>query len=254
MRKFVRMKKFALFISLIVCGMLHAQQAVSPVFGASDERGGIRQDRIRLRGYIGYGYNYTWGSYADFDIVSRIPLNPNFEMDAGVQLSTANVYTLSFDARPKFALPVGEMYLDTRLLYKIVVRDGVHDVGASFGLGYRMDYVDVQLGAFTRFMNEFKRPWHSENEIAGEPISMHYSVEVFVRPRTSIWNLSMRIANYDDFQLERVWQPLFMIGGRYRPISHLDVLAEVEIKPTGMFHLNASFYGVKGRVGVAWEF
>lgn len=209
---------------------------------------------IRLRGYVGYGYNYTYGSYADFDIWSRIPLNRYFEMDAGVQLSTANVYSLSFDARPKFPVPVGEMYLDTRLLYKIVARDGVHDVAASFGLGYRMDYVDVQIGAFTRFMNEFGRPWHEENEIVGESISMHYSVEVFVRPQTSNWNLRMRIANYDDFQLERVWQPLFMIGGIYSPIEHLSVMAEVLCKPTGMFHLNASFYGIKGRVGVEWKF
>lgn len=238
------------FLLLPVCLLLVATAvSATPMDSVKVESSGIR-----LKGYVGYGYNFTWGSYADFDIVSRIPLNPYFEMDAGVQLSTANVYTLSFDARPKFPLPVGEMYLDTRLLYKIVARNKIHDVAASFGLGYRMDYVDVQIGAFTRFMNEFGRPWHSESEIVGEPISMHYSIEVFVRPQTSPWNLSMRIANYDDFQLERVWQPLFMLGGRYSPLSHLDLLAEVECKPTGMFHLDASFYGIKARLGAAWTF
>ena len=217
-----------------------------------------QEREFNLRGYVGYGYNYTWGSYADFEALTRCRFNPYFELDAGVQLLTSNVYTLSADVRPLFPLPVGEMYIDTRLNYRIVARNRIHDVAVALSVGYRMDYVDVRLGAFTRFINEFGRKWSSENEIVGEPISMVYSVKAYVRPYKSSWNLSFRIANFDDFQIERVWQPLFTIGGQYSFVKLKDLplclVADVEIKPTGIFHLDASFYGATARVGVNYKF
>ena len=209
---------------------------------------------VELRTFGVYGYNYTWGHYGNLDVTTRVPVNRHFELDGAVQLSTANVYTLSADARPLFPLPVGELYLDTRLLYKAIVRNRIHELSASLGFGYRMDYVDVQIGVYTRNMLEFKRNWHSESEIVTEPFGFLYSIEVFVRPQASRWNLSFRFADTDDFQIERIWQPLFMIGGRYSPTDHLSVLLQAQCKPTGMFHLNASFYGATVRAGVCYKF
>ena len=116
-----------------------------------------------------------------------------------------------------------------------------------------MDYVDVQLGVYTRSMFEFNRDWHSEDEIVTEPFGFLYSIEVFVRPQSSNWNLSFRISDTDDFQIERMWQPLFMIGGRYSLTERLSVLMQAQCKPTGMFHLNASFYGAQLRAGISYK-
>lgn len=208
---------------------------------------------VELRAFAAYGYNYTWGHYGNFDFLAHVPLNRHFELDAAAELSTANLYTLSVDARPVFPLSVGDLYLDTRLLYKAVVRNRMHEMSASLGLGYRMDYVDVQLGVYTRNMFEFNRDWHSEDEIVTEPFGFLYSIEVFVRRQSSNWNLSFRISDTDDFQIERMWQPLFMIGGRYSPTERLSVLMQAQCKPTGMFHLNASFYGAQLRAGISYK-
>lgn len=208
---------------------------------------------VELRAFATYGYNYTWEHYGNFDFLVRVPLNRHFELDAAAELSTANLYTLSADARPLFPLTVGELYIDTRLLYRAVVRNRMHELSASLGLGYRMDYVDVQLGVYTRSMFEFNRDWHSEDEIVTEPFGFLYSIEVFVRPQSSNWNLSFRISDTDDFQIERMWQPLFMIGGRYSPTERLSVLMQAQCKPTGMFHLNASFYGAQFRAGISYK-
>ena len=231
--------KRLLFLSRLLCGILVNAQEQRP---------------IELRGYAGYGYNFTWGHYGTLDVGARIPLNKNFEMDAAVQLSSANVYSVSFDARPLFPISKGEFYLDTRLLYKAMARNEVHDFTATFGVGYRMDYVDLQVGMSTRLMADFNRDWHSEDEILVEPLGIIYNIEVFVRPQVSRWNLSFRFANFDDYQVERVWQPLFMIGGRFNPTEKLSVLLQAQCKPTAMFHLNASFYGAWARAGVAYRF
>lgn len=206
-----------------------------------------------LRAYALYGYNLTWQHYGALDLWARVPINPHFELDAATRVATANVYSLSVDARPLFALPVGEMYIDTRLRYQAIVRNRIHEAAAALSLGYRMDYVDVEIGMFTRLMSAFHREWHSEEEILTEPIDMLYSLEVFVRPQSSRWNLSLRISDFDDYQIERMWQPLFMLGGRYSPTERLSVLLQAQCKPTGMFHLNAAFYGATIRAGVSYK-
>ncbi|MBR1809107.1 MAG: hypothetical protein IJ776_06945 [Paludibacteraceae bacterium] len=227
---------------------------VASLVASAQESDRVESRPVELRAFGAYAYNYTWSHYGNLDLWARIPLNRHFELDGAAELSTANVYTFSLDARPLFCLPVGEMYLDTRLLYKAVARNRTHEFAAALGLGYRMDYVDVQLGVYSRFLMDFGYRWHSEDEIVAEPFGFLYSIEVFVRPRTSNWNLSLRFSDTDDYQIERLWQPLFMIGGRYSPIERLSVLLQAQCKPTGMFHLNASFYGAVVRAGISYRF
>ncbi len=204
---------------------------------------------MRLNVYANYGYNYTYLNYGGGSIVATLPINPHFELVAGVQALSTNIHTASANIRPLFPLSVGALYIDTRLLYTASFRHELHDIAASVGLGYRMDYVDVQFGLQARMMNAFYCEKHSEEEIIFEAPHLLYGVEVFVRPQTSNWNLSLRLANYDDFQIERMWQPIFRAGTYIDVNPKWRIVADVTCKPTGMFHLTASFWGVQARAG-----
>ena len=208
----------------------------------------------QLNVWLEYGYNYTWRNYGNLELQAQLPLNPYFEMDAAAHLSTANVYSISADFRPKFPLPYGHLYLETKLVYRAVARNQIHNMSSAFSFGYRCDYVRFQLGAYLIMFGEFNRDFHGNTEVFIESPSITYALEAWVRPQTSVWNMNLRISNYNDYSIERAWQPLFAIGGRYDINQHLKVLAEVECKPTGMFHLNASFYGITARVGVGYKF
>lgn len=209
------------------------------------------QQPIRLGANIGYGYNYTWSNYAWVDVAASIPLNTYFEMDALAQLNIANIYTVSLDMRPKFPVKTGELFLDTKLLYRAVARNRLHDFTGGISLGYRMDYVSVQVGIAGRLMEAMHADWHSEHVIDFEPTVL-YGLEVFVRPQASRWNLSFAVANFDRYQMERFFQPLFMVNGRVDLNPRVRLNMGVECKPTGMFHLNASFYGIHAFFGVSF--
>lgn len=209
------------------------------------------QQPIRVGANIGYGYNYTWSHYAWVDVATSLPLNPYFEMDALAQLNIANLYTISLDMRPKFPVKVGEIFLDTKLLYRAVVRNRIHDFAGGFSFGYRMDYVSVQLGIAGRLLEDMDVDWHTENAIVFEP-TMLYGLEVFVRPQQSMWNLSFAVANFDRYQMERFFQPMFMVNSRVDINNLIRLNMGVECKPTGMFHLDASFYGVHAYFGLAF--
>ncbi len=204
--------------------------------------------------YANYGYNYTWLNYGGATIQAYLPLNPHFEATLGARFLTSNVHAFNADFRPLFPLPVGALYISTRVLYTAAFRNNLQEAAASIGIGYRMDYVDVQFGLHGRLINSIKRDKHSEDQLLWEEPHLLYGVTAYVRPQTSNWNISLRFANYDDFQIERMWQPLFNIGGRYDINKHWRVLADVTCKPTGMFHLCASFYGIDVRAGATYLF
>ncbi len=205
--------------------------------------------------YADYGYNYTWENYGGASVLAYLPINPYFEAEFGARALSSNVHTLAADLRPVFPLSVGALYLSTHLIYTASCRNHIQDLAASLGLGYRMDYVNVQFGLQARMIDTFGWDWNSASQIIFEAPHLLYGVEAYVRPEsTSPWNISLRVSNYDDFQIERMWQPFFNIGGRYNVDSHWRVLADVTCKPTGMFHLNASFYSFQARAGFTYTF
>lgn len=206
-----------------------------------------------LRLDAGYAFNKTYSHYGNFDLGAFFPLNPCFEMQADLRLSTVNAYALGVQLRPKFALPVGEMYIETRAMYRPFVLSRVHEVTGGLSLGYRMQYVDVLFGCGVRVMTPMTTD-HGFSPSIVEPWIFLYQVQAFVRPQTSSWNIAMAVSNIDNYQMERSAQPLFRLSGHYRPAPHWRVHLSAMCKPTGMFHLHAAFYGIELRGGMSYEF
>lgn len=201
-----------------------------------------------------YNYNQAWLHYASFDLKALMPINEHFEMEAKLQAQTSNVYTAAVALRPTFDLPVGQLYLETELMYKGVARSRMHDYAASFSAGYRMDYVQAQFGMLLRVMDSWDRSWGSSEQPVLEPINLKFRVEVFARPQTCNWNISAALTNYDDFRMERLWQPFFVLNGRYDVTNHWRIEAGAECELNGMFHLNAGFHGAMARAGFTYRF
>lgn len=203
---------------------------------------------------MGYGHNLTYGSFANFDLGAYMPLNTHFEMQANVRMSTANTYAIGVQMRPKFALPVGEMYIEDRLLTSFIRREQFLDFVHALSVGYRMQYVNVQLGMTNRVMLPPTYELSSGDTFVCEPFDLLYRLEVYVRPATSVWNLSLALANVDEYQIERMWQPMFYLGGWYDIDGHWRISLNGKLKLAGMFHLNAHYYASEVRVGAEYKF
>ena len=238
------MKKTLLFLFLAAVS--------AAAWGAKEPGFGDRRYTITVLGE--YSYNTTWSHHGNIDVQSLLPFNPHFEMEARLQGSTANVYTGAIQLRPKFELPVGELFIETDVYYKALLRARSNDFTAALGLGYRMDHVSVTLGVFSRVIDDMDRSWHSNDSYVVEPFNLLYRIEVFCRPQNNNWNLSFMFSNIDDYQMERMWQPLFSIGAWADINEHWRLNFGAQCKPTGMFHLDASFYGATFRTGFSYRF
>lgn len=202
----------------------------------------------------GYANNLTYGSYANFNIDAYLPINQYFEAEANIRTSTANFYTLGLQIRPKIALPVGELFLEDRLLGRIVARDYVNEFTHAISLGYRMQYVSVQLGLFSRTIVPMPYEKNSDNSYIAEPFNLLYRVEAFVRPETSCWNISIAISNVDNYMMERAWTPMLYLGGWYDVNDNWRLRLEGKYKNAGMFHMNAHYYEAEVNVGAEYRF
>lgn len=203
---------------------------------------------------VGYAHNLTYGSFANFDIDAYCPINQYFEAEANIRTSTANFYTAGLQLRPKFELPVGELFLEDRLMGRFVTRDKVNEFTHAISLGYRMQYVSVQLGIFSRVIVPMPYERNSDNSYIAEPFNLLYRVEAFVRPQTSCWNISVAISNVDDYMMERAWIPMLYLGGWYDVNDHWRLRLAGKYKNAGMFHMNAHYYAAEVNLGAEYRF
>lgn len=238
------MKK--IFLIFALCSLLFAPMAMAQV------QPGETSYSVSL--HAGYGHNLTYGSMANFDLDAFMPINRHFEMQANVRTSTANFHVVGVQLRPKFYLPVGELYIEDRLLMRFITRDQINEFTHAISLGYRMQYVSVQIGLASRVIVPLPFVHNSTDEYLCEPFNLLYRIEGFVRPITSPWNIAIAISNADNYMIERMWTPMLYLGGWYDLNSHWRLRLSGKYKNAGMFHMNAHYYAAEVRVGAEYRF
>lgn len=222
--------------------------AISPIALSNNTQ------RYSMSLHTGYAHNLTYGSYANFDIDANLPINQYFEMEANLRTNTANVHTLGVQLRPKFAVPVGELFIEDRLMARFVARDNVNEYAHAISCGYRMQYVCVQMGLLSRVMVPTPYVRNADNSYISEPFNLLYRIEAFVRPQTSCWNIAFAISNVDDYMLERAWMPMMYLGAWYDLDDHWRLRLSGKYKNAGVFHMNAHYYASEIRLGAEYRF
>lgn len=205
---------------------------------------------IAIKTQAEYGYNYAWRHYGTLAVSGYFPINDYFDLSAGVQANTANVYAVDGRAIVNFPLKVGRLSLENRFLYRAFAAYDTHELNAAVSVGYAMNYFRVSAGFFGKLYGQ--SPFRSDGDnvsFVTEPFNLLWNIEAHVRPDSCVWNLGIRAANFDDFQIERFNQPIFTLLGRYDIDAHWRIWADVACKPTGMFHVTANFYAINTHIG-----
>lgn len=201
-----------------------------------------------------YGWNETWKGYAGADIVGYMPFCKHFEAIAAVEGSGPGIFSMSATARPKYQFTVGELFADGSVHYRNLAVYGISELNFALSAGYRMDYVSVQLGVTSHLSFDRDRETRSDQIRVIEPLNLLYRLAFNVRPASSRWNAGAGVANYTDFEYGRTFGPLYFLHGHYDINDNISVLLRGELKPSGVFHMSAQFWGISFRTGVCYSF
>lgn len=200
------------------------------------------------------GCNTTWGCYGGVDLRARMGVGDYLDLNADFEGLTSNVFAAGLSARPKIKFDKGTMYIDAGMLYKLSGGDGIFDFVSAGSLGWQMKHIEVQLGLYSRTLGSLTRDKHSLEDRIGEPFNILYRGQLNLKGDDSDWDLWAGASDFTPYEYERHWSPIFFLGGRKDLNENLTLFGQAEIKPTGMFHLNANFYGVVCRVGAYYSF
>lgn len=212
-----------------------------------------------LRADVGYAYNIVYGHHATFNMGAMLPINHNFEGEISARATMANTYTIGFRVQPKFPIErndkdCGEVLLETRVLYNRFQRNHMHGLAAAFSVGYRWDYVYAKVGYGMSMMAAMVMSQHTTENSIFEPHNLVYHLEVFARPHTSFWNISACITDMTDFQMERMFTPIFILRSYVDVTEDWRLYFSGQCKPVGIANQAASFFGAEVRAGASYRF
>lgn len=228
--------------ALSVCVNMYAQQ--------NQEKAG---DRYGITVLGVYDYSRTFAHQGGVDVAGHMPFHTYIEADAGFEFLGPNILAGTLVARPKLPLKVGELFLDAAVHLRAFNTFGTGTFALAASVGYRMDYVSVQLGIQRTALHDFRKvPGNGESDIV-EP-NMIFRLAVNVRPSTSPWNISLGAGNFTLYQYERLYYPIFFLGGHVDLTAHLTLQAEVDFKFSGMFNMTTHFNELTARAGLTYNF
>ena len=212
----------------------------------------LSAQEVSVQGVVGQNNAYGWFGGAAVGL--HYPVTRAFEADAGVEATSPGVCSFTVTARPVFTLPYGSLFLEGTFHSEVYAcyRNVLFVSAAS--VGYRMPYLTAQLGVSTRILGGLEKRWSSTDDYVVEPFDVLYRVAFQVRPPESRWNLGGGVGNFTRFHYERSMQPIFFLDGTADVGHNLRVLAELDLRPTGMYHLTAYWYGFSLYAGVAYRF
>lgn len=202
----------------------------------------------------GYAFNNTYGHYGRFSVDAYLPITYYFEAEVNIRTSTANVHDFGLRMQPKFRLPVGELFLGARVQYNLFARNNIHGLSTALTIGYRMEYIRVEIGYGNRLYATQNMSKHSTENGINEPHNLIYRVEVFARPPESGWNISACVTNITEYQMERMFTPMFALRSTVDIGRHWRLTMEGLCKPVGLSNLTPSFYGAEGAIGAMYRF
>lgn len=203
---------------------------------------------------VDYAYNHAWSHHSDFVVSGFFPINSNFELSTSVGASTPNAYTLDARLRPKFSLPYGELYVQSDIWYRAIVRDQLYDLSGALGLGYRFDYANLYIGCGIRLLSPIHQESHSLSKAIIEPYNVVYQIDIFTRPTTNKWNLYFTFTNISETQMLRTFDPQLLVNALYHFDTHWTMQIGGQCQFAGLSNNAPTYYGHRVKMKVTYNF
>lgn len=206
---------------------------------------------VGARGLVGYNTTYQWYGGADLKGVLHVD---NTDFTLNLEALTANTYSMGFTASQAFGIcENGYLFVDGTLYSRIFAQYKAYEFVYAASAGFKMRHFSAQVGVFSRTIDAIGRDWHSLDNYVTEPFNFLYKVQISVMGFDNLWDVYLIGANYNDYEYERMWEPIWSLGGRWDFKDRWSAVAEGTLKPAGQFHGTIKFYDAVLRVGVMYK-
>jgi hypothetical protein len=171
-------------------------------------------------------------------------LENHFAISGGVQYST--IGRTALEARPSYFKSVKWGQISAEALLHYTYMYSLNNFAAGVGIKLETKWIDAKLGYYYRL-------YGSAGNIITEPFNLYYKGTIHCLPMFEKWDLDLTLTNCETFELERHYQPSFIVQGWYYPKKFLGITLGANYKPSGMFHLSSDYYQFYTKLGVCYR-
>lgn len=199
-----------------------------------------REVALGVRG----GYNVALGAYSAVSLEGNFGVADNVDVLGGVQWATYG--RTAVELRPSYTHPTTWGSLHLRGLLHYTSQDSSHTFAAGVGAGLSSRVVFCTLGYYYSTFG-------LGGEYIEEPVNFFYELGFNFLPNAERLDLQLVFTNHEIFELERQYQPTWMVRGEWAVSDALGVSLAVNYKSAGMFNMSSDFYQLNFKAGVCYR-
>ena len=237
----VKKRLVFLLICLFSMTVLNAQEARKHAISAD----------VEAKGLVGFNNTYRW--YEGLDMKGVLHID-NTDFTLNIEALTEKTFSLGLTGSQAFKVcDRGYVFVDGTIHTRVFPQYDVYEVVYAGSVGYKMRHFSVQMGMFSRTIDMISRSWHSLDSPVTEPFNLLYKFKYSIMGFDNKWDIDLTFANYNDYEYERMWEPMFSMGGRWDFKDRWSAVAEGMLQPAGQFHGTIKFCEATLRAGIIFK-
>lgn len=206
---------------------------------------------VGAMGLAGYSSTYKW--YGGADLKGNLHID-NTDVSLNFEALTAKTFSMGLTVRPNFEVcRNGVLFAEGTMHSRIFGKYKVYEFVYAGSVGFKMRHFSAQVGVFSRTIDALGREWHSLDNYITEPFNVLYRLTISVMGFDHPWDVYLTGGNFNDYEYERMWEPIFSLGGRWDFKEKWSLVAEGTLQAAGMFHGTVKFYEGTLRIGVKYK-
>lgn len=189
------------------------------------------------------GHNAAFGCFAAASIQTVQKFN-SVNLEAGLQYNT--IGKTAVEARPSYIKVLNWGKIVAEALFSYTNLTSTDCVSAGAGVGLSGKWIGGKLGYYYRM-------YGNDGSWIQEPFNIYYELRANILPMLESWKLNLIITNSEIFELERHYQPTFIVQCIHDLKDNLALSLGVGCKPAGMFNLSADYYQSFLNLGICYR-
>ena len=190
------------------------------------------------------GYNAAFGGFGSISVVTRQNLHKNFRINAGARYNTMG--KTAAEARPTYLYDFDWGRFSTEALVNYTNLASISSISIGAGAGISGRRIGIKFGYYYRMFG-------NKAGFIKEPFNIYYELRTEFLPEVDDWGLQFLISNSEMLELERHYQPSFILQANHYIRQHLGLNMGIGCKPAGMFNMSADNYESYLKFGICYR-
>lgn len=203
---------------------------------------GAQHSELMLR--LKAGDSASHGAFGAAALILSHQSESGLALSGGAQYSS--IGSVACELRPSYSFDTDICSLGAEALLHYGSQAYVGNYALGAGVLLSMKALHARLGYFYR-------SFYGRESCVSEPFNIYYELSVNILERSDDWDLYLSFTNAEFLQLERHYQPSYLLQGCWHGLERMSFRLGLGYKPAGMFNMSSDYYQLSADIGICYR-